>query len=112
MPEFCYDVLSAADIITCVESQVLKYGNIKDYCGCVYGVECEDAETKIMAQYVLDRYAEKQLRGWFYFFNRKTCGHINNRKKTAYKRWYTERQQIKISVKDLDEHYIEIKKRC
>lgn len=59
------DVMNNSEVIKWVEYQILKWGNIRDQDGCVYGVDCDDQETKIKAQYVFDKYAQKQLVGWY-----------------------------------------------
>ncbi|MBZ3935914.1 hypothetical protein [Methanimicrococcus blatticola] len=85
-------VMNNSHVRDYVEQNILKYGNIKDQSGCVYGVHCDERETQIKAQYIFDKYATKELEGW------------HNTKERDEKK-YKKEHSIKISCRELDEFY-------
>lgn len=59
-----FTVFTNKDIIEKMQFQILKWGNIAEEDGCVYGAECLNEETLIKAQIILEKYSEKDIDGY------------------------------------------------
>jgi hypothetical protein len=99
-------ILKTDNIIEFVEFNIFKYGNIKNLCGCVSGVACDHEKTRLRAQYIFDRYAEKELVGWY---DHVLSNSMDTREGLAYRRKYCAENRIKIKMGEFRDYCATLK---